>query len=122
MPTVSEEKAPHGRSISISKAGDSYSVKDKPSDHAKVQVTVTTAPANSHVQLPNGLYYAQGETAILTLEQLDQIDPAALGGGDVVITNDGFVDAAGGLIQEEGTIKSISVAGADGDDAIANAA
>lgn len=99
------------RSVSIEKTGDSYTVTDNLADEALVQIQALV----DQVQFPNGLAYDTGDVALLTVAEVDQLDSASEG---VAWQNDGFADS----IQEEGTIVSIAVAGADADDLITNSA
>ncbi len=105
--TTTPKSVVRERSVSITKTGDSYTVADNLADEALVQIQALV----DQVQFPNGLAYDTGDIALLTVAEVDQLDSASEG---VAWQNDGFADS----IQEEGTIVSISVAGADPDDII----
>jgi hypothetical protein len=111
MPTVQEEKAPYGHSVQVAKSGDSYTVKDRPVDHVMVEIEIGVGEVQ--IQMPDGFAYDAGDTVLLTLEQVDELNSALFTAGTLI--NNGFVSA----IQSEGSVASIVIDGADADDSIA---
>lgn len=107
-------KAPgSGHSVSVVRTDDAIVVASRPTDFARVRVTIGAGHFN--VQLPNGFAYNEGDTAFLTIAELDQLSPEVFidpaGDGVPVLTNDGFIDS----VQEEGTILYITVTPDDAD-------
>lgn len=73
--------------------GDSFEVLQRASDEIMIEVEIMAG--KNQVQLPNGFSYNAGDTALLTVRQLDDLNPAVI--GTVVQINGpvGVVSAAG---------------------------
>src|SRR5690606_12234140 len=79
MPEVNSKPRPlvHTQVIDVAKDNNSYSVDVHPADEAEFEVEIIGNYKN--VQLPNGLAYNHGDKVLLTVRQLDDLSPSAVG-------------------------------------------